>query len=172
MISLTVPEVRRLVLAMALFSVEERDFREGLSARVVGVEAGASGSCRPLQKGKPSRESGSQARRIVRGSCRSEGHRAYPGRIEAYRHRMGVCPSAATAAKRPDRQAAKRSPPGARRHPVGRQDRFLLARNARGVRMVVDVLLPAEGMEEARLVATYPPRAGRRRAARTGDQRR
>ena len=90
---------------------------EGLSARMVGVEAGASGSCRPLKKGKPSRESGSRARRIVRGSRRSEGHRAYPGRGEAYRHRMGACPSAATTAKRPGRQAAKRSPPGARRYP-------------------------------------------------------
>ena len=35
---------------------------------------------------------------------------------------------------------------------------------------VVDVLLQVESMEEARLVATYPPSAGRRGVARTGDQ--
>ncbi len=39
--------------------------REGLSARVVGVEAGAPGGGRPLQKGKQSCESDPQARRIV-----------------------------------------------------------------------------------------------------------
>src|SRR5688500_14922684 len=37
--------------------------REGLSARVVGVEAGASGSCRPLQK----------ASRAARAALRREG---------------------------------------------------------------------------------------------------
>ncbi len=67
-------------------------------------------------------------------------------------------------------QATTRPPQSARRHPVGGQNRLLVAGDARGVRWLHACLQTMEGLERAGFVAAYPPDIGMGRVTWTGDQ--
>jgi hypothetical protein len=147
---------------------------EDLPARMVSMETGAPGCRRPLPKGESSRQR-PRPQRISssRGSRRAEYHDALRRGSTAHRRRLGAR-GASLAAQAAQYGAAVPRPP----------DRVLggilwvartgssLAGDARRVRQVGDCLQALRVVVKAGLVATYPRSAGRRRVARTGDQRR
>ena len=121
---------------------------------MVFVEAGAPGGGGPLPQGQPGcetrRENHGRQRRTARG-----GHdRARGG--APHRRAMGVSEFVVAASKRRDRQTTPRPPRGPGRDLVGSEDRIILARDAGGIRQMVEGLPALRVVAEARLVAAYP----------------
>ena len=106
-----------------------------LPAGVVGLQASAPGRRSPLQKG----ESACRTRTLSAETFRERRRRTEDDRggsrgSRSHRSRMDAHRAAAAKPEGPGRQAAKRPSPGAGRHPVGGQNRPLVAGDARGVR--------------------------------------
>ena len=142
-----------------------------LPAGVVGLQASAPGRRSPLQKG----ESACRTRTLSAETFRERRRRTEDDRggsrgSRSHRSRMDAHRAAAAKPEGPGRQAAKRPSPGAGRHPVGGQNRPLVAGDARGVRGFHDRLQAMEGLERARFVAAHPPDVGTGRGAWTDDQ--
>ncbi len=133
-----------------------RDGRTGgtktLAAGMVDVQTGAPGGRGPL----PSREACPRPKRAVGRSRRAAGHRAYPRRGEAHGRTVGGGASVVAAAEGRGRQTPQRPPRRPRRHPVGGEDRIVVAGDARGVRRLHHRLQEVEAMERAGLVAADP----------------
>jgi hypothetical protein len=91
-----------------------------------------------------------------------EAHQPGGGSVRA--HRSGIHLRATPAARQqPARQALARPPPGAGRHPVEAAHRQAVARCARAVRAVADLLQPAAALAAGRDLAQALGGAGRRR---------
>ena len=151
LIPLTVPEVRRLVLAMGE-AAERRPFRLGWSRwrrAHQAVAARCHAARRALRRSGP-------AARPRRTAARS-------GRGGADRRRVAPRPAAAAAAAAGDGATAARPPHRARRHPLGGALRRLVARDAGGIRQVGDGLQAVSALVRHRPLAAHPRGAARGR---------
>jgi hypothetical protein len=69
-----------------------------------------------------------------------------------------------------DWQATRRPPHGAGRHPVGGEDRIVVAGDAGGVRQMGESVPAPRAVGRAGLVGANPPFVRRRRSAGTGNE--
>ena len=148
LIPLTVPEVRRLLLALGE-AAEQRPFRLAL----VAVAPGAPGRRRPLPR---------RAARARPGRARHPlvPHRRPRHRVRADRRRVGSGRDRCCRPSGPDRAAAPRPPHRPRRDPLGRAHPRLLAGDALGVRQVGDRLQALPALVRHRPLAAHPCGAG------------